>query len=267
MIDLKRALGLPIAVALSMTAGQQAQAQTQQPAATGACGQPAALNAGSLSIDAQPTQVVGAFVQLQRNEPRYVELTIGAPVDLTLGTDTSQADTTLVLFDSKGAVIGSDDDGGGDTNSRLVASLEPGAYCLQVDQIGALDAPSAVVPVSIVGAPPPDACILQADAPVAMTEDEIVSSGQLNGKTRMAITAPAGTGLRIEASSPIFDTYLSVEDKVGRILGEDDDSGGDTNSKLELPAANAEMTYCITLSGLEDKGGLYALAISPIKAE
>lgn len=265
MFELKRVYISAAAAGLSLLA---CAAQAQQPE-TGACGQPAALNAATMSFDAQPTQVTGAFVQLQRNEPRYIEMSVTAPVDLTLATDTSQADTTLVLFDSKGAVVGSDDDGGGDTNSRLVASLAPGSYCLQVDQIGALDAPGAVVPVTVLGAPPPDACILQADAPVPMdaTGDEIISSGQLNGKTRMAITASANTGLRIEASSPIFDTYISVEDKVGRVLGEDDDGGGDTNSKLELPAIATEMTYCVTLSGLDDKGGLYALAVSPMTAE
>lgn len=271
MLDFRHFLAAPAILALSLAAG--ADALAQQPSgeapSAGVCGQPLALNAAQMSFDAQPTQVVGAFVQLVRNEPRYVELTVSVPVALTLATDTSQADTTLMLFDDTGAMLASDDDGAGDTNARIVTALQPGRYCLQVDRIGALDASSAVVPVSVVGAPSPDACISQADAPIRMgaDSDEIISSGQLKDKTRMAIELAAGTGLRIEASSPIFDTFLTVEDQVGRIVGEDDDGGGGTDSMLELPAFDKDGTYCVTLSGLDDQAGLYALAISPIRPE
>lgn len=255
----------PLSLAVAVSALSLSPALAQATPEAGICGQPPALTAAALTIDAQPAGVTGEFVELARNEPRYIELTIGAAVDLTMATDTSKADTTLVLFNAQGQVVASDDDGGGDTNSRIVAALQPGAYCLQVDQIGALDAPGAIVPVSISGAPGPDACVKQAEAPVEIgpDSDEIITSDTLQGSAHLAMNIKAGTGVTIQAQSPIFDTYLKLEDRVGQIVAEDDDGGGDTNSKLELAPVAEDGLYCVTLTGLSDEGGLYALSVIP----
>ncbi|TRW94820.1 hypothetical protein FNJ84_18330 [Paracoccus sp. M683] len=243
-------------------------AQEPAQAATGACGQPVALNAGTLSFDQQPTGVTGEFVQLTRNEPQYVEITTTAPIALTMATDTSQSDPTLALFDQQGKVVTSDDDGADESNARIVAAMQPGTYCLQVDQFFDPETAGAIVPVTVAPAPGPDACITRSDAPVEIGtgSDEIITSGRLSGAVTMAVTVKAGTGVQIMASSPVFDTFLRLEDQIGQLVSEDDDGGGDTNSKLDLVAENEDRTLCISLTALgDDEGGLYALSIAPIR--
>lgn len=262
MQKIKPLLLATAAITLSLgTAGAQEAAP-----ATGACGQPAALNAQSLSFDKQPEDVTGAFVQLRRNEPRYVELAITAPVALTFAADSGSHDSTLILFGENGQIVASDDDSGGDMNARIVSRLNPGKYCLQVDTVANFAETDAVIPVAITPAPPPDACIRTAGAPIELKpdSDEIITSDQLQTKASVALNLAAGTGVRIEARSPIFDTYLTLEDGIGQVISEDDDGGGDTNSKLELAPVSEAGSYCVNLTSLDESAGLYALSITPI---
>ena len=234
-------------------------------AAVGACGQPAALNGGALVLDQQPAEVVGAFTQITRNEPRYVELTVNAPMALTISTVAEGVDTTLILFDQRGGVVASTDDPPGSNEARIITKLEPGTYCAQVDILGTLDGTPTVVPISVEGAPPAGACIRNAGPAVALGpgSQEIITTGTLSGSVNHAFTLAAGTGAKIMARSPIFDTYLTLEDENGITLATDDDSGGDTNSLLEVTPEAEERLYCIRLTGLNEEGGVYALSIEP----
>lgn len=231
----------------------------------GACGQPAALNGGQLVLDQPPSEVVGAFTQITRNEPRYVELVVNAPMALTLSTVAEGVDTTLILFDNKGAVVAANDDQRNTNEARIIARLQPGSYCAQVDVLGTLDGAPTVVPISVEAAPPADACIRNSAPPVALgpDSDDIITTGTLTGSVDMAFTLAAGSGARIMARSPIFDTYLTLEDDAGGVVMTDDDSGGDTNSLLEVPPEATERQYCIRLTGLNDEGGVYALSLDP----
>ena len=249
--------------ALTISAGFGASGAFAQD--LGACGQPAALNGGTLVLDRQPAEVVGAFTQITRNEPRYVELTVNAPMALTISTVAEGVDTTLILFDQQGRVAASNDDQRGSNAARIITKLEPGIYCAQVDILGTLDGAPTVVPISVEGAPPADACIRNAAPPVALGpgSQEIITTGTLSGSVDHAFTLAAGTGAKIMARSPIFDTFLTLEDESGITLATDDDSGGDTNSLLEVTPEAEERLYCIRLTGLNDEGGVYALSIEP----
>ena len=250
--------------ALTISAGLGASGAFAQ-AAVGACGQPAALNGGTLMLDRQPAEVVGAFTQITRNEPRYVELTVNAPMALTIATVAEGVDTTLILFDQYGGVVASNDDPPGSNAARIITKLEPGTYCAQVDILGTLDGAPTVVPISVEGAPPADACIRNAPPPIALGpgSQEIITTGTLTGSVNHAFTLPAGMGAQIMARSPIFDTYLTLEDENGISLATDDDGGGDTNSLLEIAPDAEERLYCIRLTGLNEEGGVYALSIEP----
>ena len=250
--------------ALTISAGFGASGAFAQ-AAVGACGQPAALNGGTLMLDRQPAEVVGAFTQITRNEPRYVELTVNAPMALTIATVAEGVDTTLILFDQYGGVVASNDDPPGSNAARIITKLEPGTYCAQVDILGTLDGAPTVVPISVEGAPPADACIRNAPPPIALGpgSQEIITTGTLTGSVNHAFTLPAGMGAQIMARSPIFDTYLTLEDENGIALATDDDSAGDTNSQLDVTPEAEERLYCIRLTGLNEEGGVYALSIVP----
>lgn len=262
-----RKISLLALTAPLMVCAGAAFAQDGAPA-VGACGQPAALNSQPVVLNAVPTEVTGGLVELRRNEPRYVELTIGSQMPITLATLTAERDMTLILFNDKGEVVGSDDDSGSDSNAQLIALLEPGVYCAQIAAYGGLDASAVVVPFSISGAPPASACIRNAAAPVEIgpDSDEIITTGMLNGPVNLAFRLAPGTDLNIAARSPMFDTILTLEDGLGRQVATDDDGGDGTNSLLELTASDAAMDYCVTVSSLDDDRGIYSLALSPVQA-
>lgn len=249
---------LALAAPLTLFAGAAAAQDT------GACGQPLALNSPPMVLEATPTETTGGLVELRRNEPRYTELTVKSQMAITLTTLTSERDTTLILFDTDGNVVESDDDSGADSNARLIAMLDPGTYCAQVGVYGGLDASSLVVPFSISAAPPPDACILNAADPVELGPDseEIITTGVFDENVNLAFRLAAGTVVTIAARSPMFDTFLKVEDKYGREIASDDDGGGDTNSLLDLTSEDGA-DYCVTLSSLDEDRGIYSMSLSP----
>lgn len=231
----------------------------------GACGQPIALNSQPVTLNAKPTEISGGLVELRRNEPRYVELTIAEQMPITLATMTSERDMTLILFDAKGEVVGADDDSGADSNAQLIAMLEPGVYCAQIAAYGSLDASSLVVPFSVSAAPPAAACIVNATETLDLTHDsdEIITTGVLAGPVNFGLRLAAGARVSIAARSPMFDTVLTLQDQYGREVASDDDGGGDTNSLLEVGGSNQQSDYCVTLSSLDDERGVYSLSFSP----
>lgn len=250
-----------------MLLGGGAMAQDAAPG-VGACGQPAALNGQAMNLAVAPTDVTGGLVELRRNEPRYVELTIGTQMPLALATMAADRDMTMILFDSNGALVGSDDDSGVDENAQLIAVLEPGVYCAQIASYGGTDPSSLIVPFSISAAPPPDACIKTSAPAVELSNgsDEIITTGVLSGDVNVAFRLAAGTSVSIAARSPMFDTLLTLEDSFGREIATDDDGGGDTNSLLQVDSGAEAMDYCVTLSALDDESGIYSMSISPTLA-
>jgi len=72
----------------------------------------------------------------------------------------------------------------------------------------------------------------------------------------------AGETVTIDLRSQEFDTYLEVLDAAGTILGRDDDSGGDLNSRLTLTLP-ATGTYQIVVNsaGHERRAGRYVVSV------
>ncbi|MDO5643216.1 MAG: hypothetical protein Q4G26_12640 [Paracoccus sp. (in: a-proteobacteria)] len=230
---------------------------------TGACGQPSVLNAQPVTLDAAPTETLGALVEIRRNEPRYIEITAGAPMALSIETLTGERDMMLFLFDSRGDVVTHDDDSGDGLNARIIARLSPGRYCAQVFAFADSDPARLVVPVSINAAPAEDACIRNADGKITLDPDsqDVITTGRLNGVARIAFQAAAGTDVTIAALSPVFDTMLSVQDGYGQEIASDDDGGGGTNSLLDIRSGETG-DYCVTLSSLDGTEGPYVLSLS-----
>ncbi len=72
----------------------------------------------------------------------------------------------------------------------------------------------------------------------------------------------SGQTVTIDLRSDEFDTYLLLLGPDGRTLAEDDDSGGDLNSRLvyTLPA-RGPYQIVVTSAGHERKAGLYTLSV------
>ncbi|HXY68432.1 MAG TPA: PPC domain-containing protein [Gemmatimonadales bacterium] len=72
----------------------------------------------------------------------------------------------------------------------------------------------------------------------------------------------AGEKLTIDVRSDEFDTFLQLLDPSGTKIGEDDDSGGDLNSRLTivLPAAG-RYRIVVNSAGHERRAGRYTLTV------
>lgn len=256
-------LTLPLLLVATVASAQDSQ--------TGACGQPAVLNAGRIAIDGPPPQIIGQFVQLERGEPRYLELSVATDTDLVLRTDSGSLDPTLVLFDAAGKVVAHNDDHADSKNARIVTALAAGDYCLQVDKFGSLDQPRLSIPVAISAAPDADACMSQAGETVAIGTDTepFVFSAPLNGGIyRLNLDIAPDVPVRVDARSMAFDTMLRIQDRLGSMIAENDDSDGGTDSKIDLPAASVQRQICVELTSLNETGnGQFAISVMARSAD
>ena len=62
-----------------------------------------------------------------------------------------------------------------------------------------------------------------------------------------SFTATAGQQVSIQVSSDAFDSYIYLLGPNGRIIAQDDDSGGGTNSQIQL-SIPADGTYIIEVT-------------------
>lgn len=72
----------------------------------------------------------------------------------------------------------------------------------------------------------------------------------------------AGQPVTVDVRSDEFDTYLQLLDAGGAKLGDDDDSGGDLNSRLTLTLpATGEYRIVVNSAGHEPRAGRYTVSI------
>lgn len=232
----------------------------------GFCGQPKFMTSETISMNGETEEVAGRFVDLERNEPRYLELRLAARAQLTFSTRGANVDTILLLLDSSGNLVTSDDDGGDVLDSRLVTVLQPGNYCLQVSKFGDYEEMLVNVPVTITAGPGPEPCVRTASNryDLAADSEAIITSDVLQDRATFALELRAGTGVRIEAKSPVFDTLLSLEDDKGEVVAQNDDSGEGTDSAIELAPVTQDAEYCAVLDSYDPDGGIYALSFIPL---
>jgi len=77
----------------------------------------------------------------------------------------------------------------------------------------------------------------------------------------------AGETVTVEARSDEFDTYLEVLDAGGKVLGRDDDSGGDLNSRLTLTLpATGSYRIVVNSAGHERRAGRYTVSLKSAPA-
>ncbi|MFV2034619.1 MAG: hypothetical protein ACC631_05855, partial [Halocynthiibacter sp.] len=181
-------------------------------------------------------------------------------------------DTLLTIEDSFGTQIGTDDDGGGGTDSYLGIDypLAAGQYCVVVssydDTGGAFDlileewSESAASRGEGSGAP-----INPCGVPTSTTLiDDILGNGfaaQRFNQTlvndynffRFEISEPLE--LRLTATSGDFDTVLGLYDADGYEVGSNDDGDGlGTNSRIEPGGSLPAGAYCASVSPFSGEG-------------
>lgn len=158
-----------------------------------------------------------------QGEPARYQLALAerSRVVLSLGSD--DFDTRLDL-EGEGVQL-SDDDGGNDTDSRLVTVLEAGNYTVSAVDLG--DDNTGVFK-------------LQARAEPAAGESLALSPGSTQQGTlvegeqrRYRLSVPGTANYVLTMESDGLDSLLKIQ-RNGEELASDDDSGGGSNARLEL---------------------------------
>lgn len=188
--------------------------------------------------------------------PYVYSLALEQPADVTISAFSSAFDTLLTL-DGPGVSI-SDDDGAGDTNSRITTMLPPGDYRVEVASYG--DAANGAFRVDTVVAPYEGevtrGCDSAQGAPCDIQPGTTVLGELRDGSQQYQLVLEGPSDVVIAMSSTAFDTLLGLEGQGVEIS--DDDGGGDTNSRI---ATRLEAgTYQIT-ADTYDGTGAYILQV------
>lgn len=171
-------------------------------------------------------------------------------------------DSYLVLQDSAGRFIAFDDNGAGGQDARLIREFVPGA-------------PYRVLARSLNDSLGEYSIVVRRMEPVTegivgtVTRDQVVSgtlaAGDpvLRGGRRYRaylFDGTAGDTVQLDLSSDAFDTYLFVQDEVGRTLAENDDFEG-LNSRVMF-AVPATARYRVVISVFDREAtGAYRLQV------
>lgn len=169
------------------------------------------------------------------SDNRYT-LTLDTPSQVSIALNSASFDTTLALT-GNGLDI-SDDDGGGDTNSRISTILQPGTYRLTVGAYAGTGLFDLTVNASEAEGGMMNSGELKAG-------DVVYGDLQIGSSLAYTLSLDAARTVRINATSSEVDTLISLTGP-GLSL-EDDDGGAGTNSRLEefLPAG----TYTLDVRG------------------
>lgn len=215
----------------------------------------------------QPAQMQ---VQLTPGVSHYLQFEVSQPTDVRIeATDDSGVDPVMVLLDTSGNELASDDDGGGGRASRIETSLNPGSYCARVynfssnngpttvqlsrwemepittgasDSGGAAEACTAATPANPIAFGPVNA---------ALSGGGEISFSRTGSVTYHRLTIDAPLGLTIAANGTAADPVLRVYDNAGNVIFENDDFDG-LNAQIDMQTPLQSGDYCIAVSALSD---------------
>jgi len=176
---------------------------------------------------------------------------------------TKDFDAYLRLLNKKGDELAEDDDGGGDLNSRIIHSVtatedhqivvttfdgELGKFKLKVREF-VLKGEAKAREIGKDG--------LKIEANIA--QGDVSALGKL-GRI-YSVQLKAGESYVIDLESATMDSYLYLFDAKSKLLAQDDDSGGDVNSRITFRAAT-DGVYHILASSLDgDETGEFTLKV------
>jgi len=221
----------------------------------------------NVSSISQPAQMQ---VQLTPGVDNYLQFEVSQPTDVRIeATDDSGVDPVMVLLDTSGNELASDDDGGGGRASRIETSLDAGSYCAKVYnfssnsgdttvQLSRWDQP-AITPGADTGGGAAEACTAATPAdPIAFgpVNAAVANGGEISFSRTGAVTYHRLTidnplGLTITANGTEADPVVRVYDDAGNVLFENDDFDG-LNSQIDMQTPLQSGDYCIAVSALSD---------------
>lgn len=183
----------------------------------------------------------------------------------------SDFDAYLILIGPEGESIGQDDDSGGGTNSRLIATLpasgrytilantysagETGSYSLRAATTSARTTQNPGTPRTT-----PQGAILREQGVLGENSQVLEQDGSLYDQYQFQ--GRQGQRVTVTMESSEFDTYLLLIDPDGQLVDQNDDgSESSTNSQITatLPA---DGTYTVVANAYDSSGrGRYTITV------
>jgi serine protease Do len=222
--------------------------------------QPRALAPGQ----PQSSRLGAAGDSLRSGRPYQIwTVRVDSPMVAEIAMRSAAFDAYLVLQDSAGRFLAFDDNGAGGRDARLVQELTPGRryrvlarsvndstgdYSLELRRlnpategvVGTLTRNQTVTGTLSTGLP-------------------TVSGGR--PYQAYAFEGNAGDSVTIDLSSDAFDTYLIVQDAVGRSVAENDDFGGELHSHLVFVVPSTGRYRIVATAFSRESTGAYRLRV------
>ncbi|MEL6677232.1 MAG: DVUA0089 family protein [Pseudomonadota bacterium] len=204
----------------------------------------------SLTIPPNSSQIV-AFTLSQEGPVRIEAASLG------------EGDPVLDLVGVDGALLTSDDDGGGGLDSRIETTLPAGTYCAAIRgydpgffnitfRVGREDHPALTE-----GLTPGAACTAETEAlalgdgALALPDGPVVSTATAVEVPFYRFTLDTPQAVSILAENESADPVLKLYDGNGVLLAENDDFIG-VNARIDMVEPLAVGTYCIGIEALSD---------------
>ncbi|WP_071675182.1 DVUA0089 family protein [Nioella nitratireducens] len=175
-------------------------------------------------------------------------------------------DPLIQLYDQSGILIVTDDDSGGNWNSRAEVQLDPGTYCLATRSYGggpiAADIRVGLTehPALTQGSGGSNILACTADTPATplgqgpldqIAGQEAEATNSVNEAPYYRFTLSSQMPVSIRAENPSADPYIYIYDAAGQLLGENDDYNS-LDSRVDFPDGLAAGSYCIGMRALNN---------------
>ena len=208
---------------------------------------------------------------------------LGAPTDITIELQSDHFNTYLRLLDATGAQVVADDNGGGDTNSRISRLAGPGTYQIAVTGVGRHDTGAYTLTIAdrevALGGRQDDpsegsATSCSADSisipsirNATLSEDDCPDRFNAgNYADRYRFTLESHTEVVIHLESNDHDSLLRLLDDAGNEIVSDEDSGRDRNSRIQRGLAAGEYQIVATNQGSPSTGEYRLTIYVPARA-
>lgn len=175
-------------------------------------------------------------------------------------------DPVIELYDSAGQLVLTDDDSGGNFNSRGEITLDPGTYCLATRSYGGgpiqadIRVGLTAHPALTVGSGGSNILACTAATPATplggapldrLPGSEAAATNTVNNAPYYRFSLGTQMPITIRANNPMADPYIYLYDGNGQLIGENDDYSS-LNARLDFPQGLPAGTYCLGMRALSD---------------
>lgn len=175
------------------------------------------------------------------------------------------------LVDGSFTQLASDDDGAGDTNSRIEHSISAaGTYLIRANSLEAGEAGRYTLRLQRAGSASPtpgsgsikDLAIGRTITDRLNASNEVLGDGSYAQRYRIRLNLNQKVQITLQGDD--FDAYLMLLDPDGDVVAQDDDGDGGTDARIEYTAASAGAHIVIVNSLGKEQEGEFALFVESL---